>query len=379
MKIKFLLATYALCLAACASAGTDSSKPPSEELASETGRPVNASTGGLTKVGDLPDADGPYLAVQCSSQLSCWINTRTTLWKSVDGGKSWQEVHRAPDVDEVLRYVFVDAERGWSFYLDKVSTTHDGGRTWTPQASPFENSAGQIRSIWFLKDGKTGWLAGGLYRRQTSEELKYGVPNNAKDVTGKRVLQEAIFQTSDGGQTWKPAVLTPRLTGRIVQIRFSDETQGIALGELNTYYTSDGGTRWQPIVFDKKCVRRRHVDEYYDSSPDSVEMLNSGLFWLSYRDGRIVKSLDGGRHWCDLVHEGQIPFEEGSRRFLTAMHFDRAEHGWGLGADRFLYETMDAGLGWARVTSDSRFNGMTFPSIRNGYLISDKSIYSLSR
>ena len=157
---------------------------------------------GLTKVGELPATESTALALQCANEQICWLNTRKFLWQSVDGGKNWQEISRASDDDEINGYYFINPQIGFRLSFHKLYKSEDGGRTWTHQQSPIEAPAGEIRSLWFLEDGKTGWLAGGIYRDQTSLELKSGVANNVKDVTGKRVLEEAIFRTDDGGRSW---------------------------------------------------------------------------------------------------------------------------------------------------------------------------------
>jgi photosystem II stability/assembly factor-like uncharacterized protein len=379
MRFLILLVSCALCLTACNRAGNDVARNSLDSAPADESKVSNTNIAGLTKVGDLPTADDSASAIHCTSELVCWVNTRNLLWLSVDGGKSWREIYRTPNVEEILNYVFIDAERGWSHSFNNLHRTDDGGKTWAKHESPIDDPKGQLRLLWFLGDGKTGWLAGGRYRDQTNEELKYGVPNNAKDVTGRQVLQETIFRTNDGGKTWQRQALPQNRIGRILRIQFLNEKQGMALGERLAYLTEDGGTNWKPISFNKSCVRKEYLNEDYEASPDNVEMLDSKLFWISYSDGRIVKSEDGGRHWCDMVQPGQIAFESKGHKLLASMHFDSAEHGWGLGSDRHLYETRDGGKTWTRVSGDLSFNGMTFLGTGRGFLISDKSVYTISR
>ena len=167
--------------------------------------------------------------------------------------------------------------------------------------------------------------------------------------------------------------------GRIFQIQFVNENQGIAIGNREVYSTTEGGVTWKPIDFNKNCVRREYLEEDYDASPDNLTVFDSKFVWVSYLDGRIIKSIDGGKHWCDLIHPGEIAFDGPGLEYLTAMHFDNAEHGWGLGADRFLYETTDAGKTWTRLGSDIRFNSIDFIEPGSAFLVSDKSIYRFTR
>jgi hypothetical protein len=77
------------------------------------------------------------------------------------------------------------------------------------------------------------------------------------------------------------------------------------------------------------------MNECYDVQPISVAMLDPNLRWVNYSDGRLIGSVDGGASWCDLVDPEDIAFDESEgSRFLRLLHFDKAEHGWGLGWDR---------------------------------------------
>lgn len=104
-------------------------------------------------------------------------------------------------------------------------------------------------------------------------------------------------------------------------------------------------------------------------------MLGVKLWWLAYDDGRILRSTDGGISWCDLVEARKIQFEEGAYKYFTALHFVNAERGWGLGSDRFLYETSDGGKQWTRVSSEVRIDSMHFPNQTEGFLTSSAGVF----
>ena len=375
MRVVCLLLSCALCFAACTSSGIPISEGPGNSASPDAGTEIKTTTPVLTRIGEIPKTGTTAMAIQCANERICWLNTQKVLWQSVDGGKAWREIYQAPE--EIVSYSFIDTEIGFSFSFDKLYRTADGGLTWTHQESPLENSNGQTHALWFLGDGKTGWLAGGIYRDQTADELQNGVPNNTRDVTGKRVLEEAIFRTNDGGKTWQQQRFVDGANlGRILQIQFVNAEQGLALGEQVVYQTRDSGATWNSIDFQKSCVRKEYLADEYDVSPDNVEMLDSKLMWISYRDGRVIKTVDGGQHWCDLIQPGAVSFEGTGRELFTAMHFANGNHGWGLGADRLLYETRD-GKTWSRVNSELRFNGIDFIGPELGFLVSDNSIYNL--
>ena len=371
----FLIAFSAALAISCAADGPK--QRATVQLSDNSSQRQLLTVNGLAKIGDAPDFDSPALAIICVDENTCWINSPRKLWRSVDSGKHWQEVYRSrSDEDEIQACHFVSSEYGWRISYHKLFVTHDGGYTWAEQPSPFEYPTGESRSLWFLGQ-KTGWIAGGTFRTQTPTELKFGVPNNARDVTGKMVLEQAVFQTTDGGKTWKKQSFQSSggaSIGRILRVRFLNDLRGVALGERNFYYTSDGGNHWLRPNLNNNCVRSKYKSDY-DASPANVEMLDARNWWITYDDGRIIRSADGGNVWCDFVQPEEIPFDEAGHHYFTVLHFDTAAHGWGLGWDRFLYETKDAGKHWTRVSSEIKFDSMDFPNKSNGFLVSHAGIF----
>ena len=146
------------------------------------------------------------------------------------------------------------------------------------------------------------------------------------------------------------------------------------MGEV-VYYTGDGGSHWRSAQFQKSCIGEKYLSDSYDARPAYAEMLNSKIWWISYDDGRLVRSVDGGHTWCDLLPPGGVAFYEAGHKYFMNLHFENPEHGWGLGWDRFLYETKDGGLSWTRITSQLTFDSMFFLNLRSGLLVSKTSIF----
>jgi photosystem II stability/assembly factor-like uncharacterized protein len=358
-KMRALCVLLLVSITACSSAGRISSEPgrkQSPENQSIAPSQPSTKTGILQKVGDAPNsANSNYTGLQCVGEQTCWLNDSGNLWKSDNGGRSWRQVYTVAGGQEILSYYFADTQTGWALSSDGLYKSVDGGQSWNRQQSPIDSPLGQIYSIHFQPGGKTGWLAGGIFRPQTTEEMRSGVPNNTKGITGKEVLEEVIFRTGDGGLTWQQQSLSPKLIGRITSVQFFDEDHGAAMGELNIYYTKDGGKKWIKSGFKSNCVKEEYLSDNYDSRPKAIEMLDVNLWWLSYDDGRIIKSVDGGRTWCDLLQPGKVNFDEPGMTFFTKMYFDNPEHGVGLGWDQYLYETKDGGSNWQRLISDVKF------------------------
>lgn len=333
---------------------------------------VHRAVDGWQRIADAP-GNGNARGIQCVKGDVCWIYDAKTLWQSRDGGQSWVEVNGIVANEPPLGYHFVSAEIGWRYSLVNLYRTTDSGKTWAVVATPLDLEKGELRSVWF-SDDKTGWVADGVYRPLTEEEKRIGVTNNAR--LGNQVLDAAVFRTDDGGDTWNRQPLSPVWEGRITDVKFFDKSRGLALGEI-VYHTDDGGKSWSRPVFKRGCVSEKYLGDFYEASPQYLAMLDSNLWWLSFDDGRIVKSLDGGRAWCDLLHPGRVPFSQGGHEYFTSLHFDTPEHGWGLGWDRFLYETTDAGANWKRLTSDVTVESISFANRSEGLFVSNEGVFRI--
>lgn len=331
----------------------------------------------IRRVGDVPEqVDNDPYGIQCLSKELCWLQTPNKLWQSVDGGKHWRQVQATSNDQEPRGFFFINQQAWWSTSRSDVYKTIDGGIQWKQQTTPLDAPHGEINSVWFSKDGKTGWLSGGLYRKKTQEELKNGVPNTASDSTGEKVIEEALFRTDDGGQTWQRTKLPQQRTGKLSSVSFFDSMHGIAIGDV-IYYTADGGSVWELPRFPSSCVSEKYQSDYYDGTPESVAILDSKQWWLAFSDGRIATTTDGGQSWCDLAHAGSIAFNPRGRQFFTDLHFASATRGWGLGWDNYVYQTEDGGRNWSRVNSKMKFDSMHFFDDGQGLLVSKEGVFTL--
>src|ERR1041385_1729912 len=204
----FLVLAEMSCSSASSSRSHDSPSPSSS----------TTQVPGLKKIGDVPTGKGPQ-GIFCVDMEHCWLQQGRNLFRSVNGGQSWDLVNVTGDGEPPRRFTFYSQDAGWATSLSKIYETEDGGKTWEKKSSPFEGR-GEITTAYVFNDLGRLWLTGGLYRRQTKEELKLGVPNNAR--FDRSVIEEAIFRTDDHGKTWQRQSLSPQLIGRIIDVRFAD-------------------------------------------------------------------------------------------------------------------------------------------------------------
>jgi photosystem II stability/assembly factor-like uncharacterized protein len=325
------------------------------------------SSSRVTKIGDLP-AKGAWIHVQFVNENVCFFSTPSGIWRSADGGRTWEAIHQASDYQEtVMRVQFRDPKLGWMETHNGWYTSEDGGVHWTPFETPL-TSSGRLNGIMFINP-EIGWLAGAALRPPSQEELRPGrVPNVPRDLlddlTGK-VLTPAIYRTDDGGKTWAFEKVSSNL-GSIEDITFVDSNYGIALSGPEAFHTSDGGKTWIKVRDPQKCVDDR--DGVYEGRPASAYLLGSSFQWIAFDDSRLLKSNNGGQTWTEAQ-----PCDQARP---VVVHFSSPEHGVGLGSDGSLYETSDAGISWSKADTN-KYDSLSFMGKDRAWLVSERGLFRL--
>lgn len=346
----------------------------------------------LRKVGDAPGGESWY-KLQFVSASDGWLADNRNIWRTTDGGLSWGVVysiarpenlppripaHRlkeyAEAFTEIEAFHFMSASRGLMRTSNGTYRTEDGGQTWAKAATPLDFPGGRLRAVEFLGGGAVGRIAGGVYR-PVPREVMLQAPNSAVSPDSKSVLYGAIFRTDDGGVTWRQELITPA-TGTLLRLHFADAEHGWAVGEAGVFYTKDGGRRWEAGRLKGECAGRETRGEP-EGHPVDVFFIDRTTGWLSYRDGGVAQSTDGGRSWCALPQPREVSPEGAGREFFRSIYFASPSRGWGLAADGSLHETKDAGATWTRVGPDNRFEDMYFLDPDHGWAVSKEGLFRI--
>ena len=186
--------------------------------------------------------------IQFFNELDGWGITETYLVRTNDGGITWYDV-TPPDVEEVgstVETFILDNDHAWVQKPDfnnfpnngLLYRASDGGLTWTISSTPF--SGGDLSFI----DSEDGWMLA---------DLGVGAGSNAV----------AVFQTRDGGATWKQTYTNdPNLPeasdslplggikSDLVPINMQTAWVGgviYAPGTVYLFRTNDGGQSWTQV------------------------------------------------------------------------------------------------------------------------------------
>jgi len=145
-----------------------------------------------------------------------------------------------------------------------------------------------------------------------------------------------IITSGDRGRNWSRLYYDPERSQAVMDIYFSDEKNGIAMGSYGLYlFTSDGGKNWE----------EKMVDPESDYHLNSLLDLGDGKWLIAGEAGLSYRSYDYGETWelIDLPYLGSMwgALEAGNGCVLF------------YGLRGHVLESCDSGLSWEEVSTGS--------------------------
>jgi photosystem II stability/assembly factor-like uncharacterized protein len=280
-----------------------------------------------------------------------------TLWETKDGGTRWSPLPvpgasgPITGLAESLSSGLLLIRQGHKMLLRKSFSSD-----WNALAMPISLSS-EFQTAYFLSDGQTGWAAGREYRRTPAgtDPKQVPAPHWAIDVRGDAVYisTPAVYFTLDGGHTWERQALPPDLSGYFVQsLQFLDAKVGIATVEGRVIVTRDGGHNWHTVLI--RRIRRQGGDP----APRAMDafMLDANRIWVSYDDGALMRTVDGGSRWIDIIGPSGLPTPGNNSeliRFPDQVWFSSRLEGLCLHSILpNIYVTKDGGRDWSSLFPD---------------------------
>lgn len=395
LRIKFLLwVCWSLCLTSCSNAVSQNA---SSQMASQNIQPaqhivevnsrVEEKVSPLWKLSRYRIGSKESLqALHFSDSDNGWIASyEGSLYKTTNGGKTWQKVNTniSPGA-RISSIFFINSTVGWVTVI-KISPsildyeanqgwimkTSDGGQSWVTQHS---GKAIGFNRILFVNENE-GWAAGiktiGLsplrqvhYILHTTnqgenwEDVSDGLNRTASNEKG-RVQDQAtdlyaanpsnvtllslrgkIFNSDDGGKTWRNIVNIPNEPGQTCICRLgklndsslwvsggADSTEG-TWGMMAKRASNNSWTRYRlPGIYFRDAI---YISENQAIASGSISSGN-GSRQQEREEGIILYSSDGGQNWTYI-------YKDAGATNIHALYTIDSDHIWAVGENGLIVQ-----------------------------------------
>ncbi|MCJ8269601.1 MAG: YCF48-related protein, partial [Psychrosphaera sp.] len=340
-----------------------------------------------------------------SKNAKAGAETVNVLYKTTDGGKSWQQMNRAPQAMEI----FVESEQTINIVgsdSDLRATTV--GSQWSVN-TPTTNR--QFTDLHFINN-KMGWAIdddghvlkstdGGNDWQLISNQMPADETTETTDFDsiffingefgwmGAYLKGQAILYTTNGGVEWQPVYPKPRdstiqasnlvppvlsIAGgnnwrynKINDIVFTTALNGWALVGESILRSTDGGETWDEAFH----APRTDGQEKLILSLSELNILDDNTIWVVGRHGQILRLKSAQTNW-------QLQ-PSVTKEHLHASFFTDNQTGWIVGNNNTLLHTNNGGDSWLQHpfptdTAKDHFTNIHFSNndsdkgwITNGY------------
>ena len=215
-----------------------------------------------------------------------WAADDHNLWRTADGGKSWQRIRSAcrrqvqdwpsgyQDVDNNIdRIQLLNRDTGWVLESSSLFGTTNGGRTW----KKFERDRLDIRSFRFVSESNGFFVATRLHYGSVIDYWR----------------EAEIYRTTDSGVTWRKVSLKRDLKWIwLLDIGTSSPTDIWAVGDV-TLNSADGGKTWKEI----------EIKPLYGRA-SRVTFVDRRTGWIEANTSVVTK--DGGKTWLAISNDQEL-------------------------------------------------------------------------
>jgi hypothetical protein len=240
------------------------------------------------------------------TQGKSWLITDQGMYRSTHNGQNWQLNPSLPTRMAIRKLFFLDERLGWLIASPNgekyaLFSTSDGGKSWLKSTSLPIDPGWSPESLQF-SGAKYGWIA-------------------LKKLTGGNFDIGGLLYTTDNGMSWQKLDMPIGDAVRFTTTEIGWVAGGVGGNEL--YQTLDGGRTWKLVSLPLPKGSRIAV-----SLPVFTDPLDGVLpvIFLDPEETQLViySTRDGGITWLWSYSASYIP--DG----LTSVYFSTPLVGWGV-------------------------------------------------
>lgn len=254
------------------------------------------------------------------------------------------------------------SERPHEYYFGATGgglwKTTDGGFSWNP-----------------VTDGQINASSVGAVDVADSNADIVWIGTGESQFRGNIMQGDGVYKSTDAGKTWEHAGLKDSQTISRIRIHPTnpDIVYAAVLGhpfgpneERGVFKTTNGGETWEKVLY--KSDEAGAADLIID--PNNPEVIYASL-WQVYRkpwkmwggagDSGLFKSTDGGKTWEELTHKPGMPEAPVGKIGVTVSPVD-SNRVWAIveAKEGGVFRSDDAGETWEYVNSDRKLRQRAF-------------------
>jgi photosystem II stability/assembly factor-like uncharacterized protein len=356
------------------------SKTETNEPASNT---ITDSNWNFRLVGKLPEGKGQR-RIRCNKDKLCWVWDGETIW-IMEKENYWRQFYSQPSQQrsdtEIKSVSLTSPKTGWVVKGRALYKTEDAGATL--QRVPIDeingDDKGAVASVYFA-DKERGWIVGRIF-----EPLRQDDPVINTYISRGQITISCIFETMDGGVTWKRRDL-PRRVGSFEEINFWGDKTGVISSRTRVVFTNDGGTSWVDITQHFPII---NVNPQNEPTPFlSAFFLDQNTGWLLFSGFKfeVLSTQESGKSWRKMTWIIK-PESTDTSSYQPPPRFAFIDKTHGLFIYNHIYggelfKTSNSGKSWELIgenrSTDEVFFDLFFDEVVEGFIVSSKGVYAFS-
>ena len=268
---------------------------------------VKSDNGGEDYVDQIPGNKNSLSQIEFVDANHGWAaGFDFTILRTADGGANWEDISPGMNNWQTVRgAAAVTADEFWVGGDGFMVKTTDGGANWTLLNGPSAVSGVEATSnavfacsssggVYKTSDGGQTWLLTEIMNQSFLSDIQFPSDNTGY-VVGFGGL---VAKTTNAGANW--SILPFPITDNLLSVWFLNENTGwVTVDKFSNalYQTTDGGQTWTPNTLPSSAYWR---------STRFTDAMNGWAAGGSSGVGRVVRTTDGGASWEEVHMAGQF-------------------------------------------------------------------------